>query len=172
MNSIVLDEDEIIVINSFVNEISENIITEGVLLFPYCDVDGNNAIKVIVIRDISLQYTTKVLGRNNIPMRSTKLKEIDKITAKYNILFKDRRLSFEVTNIDDYNFTIMHEKELMHMRELLSSTILFDRLGDIKNRQNRQIYYVSKYKRTPTIENIDMLVSADKGFEKKKQKES
>lgn len=170
MNSIILDEDEIIAINSFVNEIKDNIITDGVLIFPYSDINGNVNLKVIVIRNISLQYVYRALGIRTIPKRSTKLKEIDEIVNKYNILFDKRRLSFEITNDDDYNVTLLHEKELMHMRTLLSSTILYDRFGDVKERQNRQIKYVSKFRHTPIIENIDLIVSNDKA--KVKEKES
>jgi len=161
MNSILLEDDEIIAINSFVYEISENIITDGVLFFPYKDFNNNISIKIIVIRNISLQYTTKVLGTNTIPKRSTKLKEISTIVSKYNTLFKGKRLSFEITNMDDYNVTLLHEKELRNMRTLLSSTILFDRFGDIIDRQKRQIKYISKFKYIPTVENIESIISND-----------
>ena len=97
MNSITLDEDEIIAINSFVKEITENIITEGVLFFPLIDENNNVKINIIVIRNISLPYINKLLGTYSIPRQSTKLKEIEKIVMKYNILFQQKRLSFKVT---------------------------------------------------------------------------
>ena len=170
MNSIMLDDDEAIAINAFINEVSDNILTDGILLFPFYDNNNQVTLNVIVIRNISLQYTYKILGSNTIPMRSTKLKEIDGIVSKYNMLFNNKRLSFKVTNIDDYNVTLMHEKELMHMRELLSSTILYDRFGDIKERQGRQIKYVSKYKNLPKVINLDTIVSNDKKLVKGKKK--
>ena len=47
------------------------------------------------------------------------------------------------------------------MRTLFSSTILFDRFGDISERQNRQIKYITKYKYLPIIENIDSIIPSE-----------
>jgi hypothetical protein len=77
------------------------------------------------------------------------------------MLFDKKRLSFEVSNIDDYNNTILHEKEMRHMRTLFSSNILFDRFGDIFDKKNRQIKYVSKFNHLPIIENLDEVISED-----------
>lgn len=161
MNSIILNKNEIDAINLFVRDITNNVIIEGILFYPELDKDGSFNLKVIVIRNIGLQYTVKALGTATIPKRAKRLKEIDSMVEDYNRCFNGKRLSFEITNIDDYNVVLMHENELKHMRTLFSSTILFDRFGDISERQNRQIKYITKCKYLPIIENIDSIIPSE-----------
>lgn len=153
-----LDDSEIQAINLFIEEATENPFVESIIVFPHMLKDKSVSINIITIINNSLSYCQQVSGSPFIPKQAVHLRNIKSICSDYNYKFDNKRLSFDIMEKEKFNFKLLHQEELDAVKKLLSSTILYDRFDDIKDRKHRDTKYVNGYDNIVQIDNISQVI--------------
>ena len=118
MKSMILSEEEIMCIASFIQEASNIPIVECIYLVPYfSEKDKKEKVDIITIWNESLYYNGLITGEAK--MRDTKMERtsLQTIVQKYQKKSKDDKLSYTID--DDWNYSLA----LMERREWLAEKI-------------------------------------------------
>lgn len=158
MKSIMLSEEEILSIQSFLHEISNIPMIECVYLVSYLEENTKlEKIDVITIKNQSLYYNEKLTGK--AISRDTKNEQnIFNITINnFKNLSKNSRLYFSKADDFEYCLSLMHSREVIAEKSLVSGEILFDRFGDKEENKQRASCLLRPYPNILQIENIEQL---------------
>lgn len=158
-----LENNEIQSINLFIEDAIKNPFVEGIILFPHMLKDNSISINIITIINNSLSYCQQVSGGPFIPKQAVHLKSIKCLCSDYNYKFNNERLSFDIIDKAKFNFKLLHQEELDAVKKLFSSTILYDRFDDIKDRKNRDTKYVNVYDNVIQIDNVSQVIRDNNG---------
>lgn len=160
MKSIKLSKSEILIIKSFVHEMTNILAVECVYLVPYLDNSAKlGKVEVIVIKNDSLSYKGKLTGKETMRDTKTESDTLKIIVKKFKEKFKNSRLTFSCDDASNYSLTLMHNRELISEKELASGIILFDRFGDMEKNKQQASSMLECYSNILQIENIDQILN-------------
>lgn len=158
MESIILSEEEILCIQSFLQEISNIPMVECVYLVSYLDDTTKlGEVDIIAIKNQSLYYNEKLTGSASMRDTESEQYNFDISINNFNNFLKNSRLSF--SKADDFNYclSLMHSREVAAEKSLISGEILFDRFGDKEKNKQRALCLLKPYSNLLMIENIEQL---------------
>ena len=163
MKSMVLSEEEIMCITSFIQEASNIPIVECIYLVPYfSEKDKKEKVDIITILNESLYYNGLITGEEK--MRDTKMERtsLQTIVQNYQKKSKDDKLSYTIDDDWNYSLALMDRSEWLAEMALTSGTILFDRFGNKTDNRNRALCYFQPKENILIIKNIDKLFPENK----------
>lgn len=158
MKSIILSEEEILCIQSFLQEISNIPMIECVYLVSYLEENTKlEKIDVITIKNQSLYYNEKLTGKAISRNIQTEQNNFNATINNFEKLFKNSRIYFSKADDFEYCLSLMHSREVIAERSLVSGEILFDRFGDKEKNKQRASCLLKPYSNILQIENIEQL---------------
>ena len=170
MKTMVLSEEEIMSIESFMQEASNIPVVECIYLVPFFSEESKKEkVDIITILNESLYYNGLLTGEKE--MRDTKSERInfENIVQKYQKKSNEGRLSFIKDDDMNYCLSLMHPREWHAEMSLASGTILFDRFGNKTDNRNSALGYFQPPENILEIENIDKLITTTKESPKLKK---
>ncbi len=162
--SIVLTEEEIKTIKSFVEEVSIIPCVECIYILPFFSFEDKKEImKIVVIHNDSPHYNGLLTGIEDYRDDSKVLDEedqIDDIISKYQNWKNRFYYDYEWARL--YKFPPTSFEEETNIAKLLNSAILFDRFGErtIEKESilaNELNWYPQKWQNILSIENVDAI---------------
>ncbi len=163
MKTMVLSEEEIMSIESFMQEASNIPVVECIYLVPFfSEKSKKEKVDIITIWNESLYYNGLLTGEEK--MRDTKRERtsLENIVQKYQQKSNECRLSFTTDGDWNYSLSLMHRREWYAEMALASGTILFDRFGNKTDNRNSALGYFQPQENILEIENIDKLITTTK----------
>ncbi|MDD5887950.1 MAG: hypothetical protein PUC82_00485 [bacterium] len=148
MRNICLTEEEITGINLFVNNAIDDNNTLGIYLLPYLSKFCQERLTVVWVFD---SINTKEKDINFI-----------KDIAKYNQLFKEKRLRFSYQDFTEELSHFNHERYFFMQKALASGVILYDKIGVIEEKKDSLEKHLGAFANALEVSNIDSIVINDK----------
>lgn len=135
MNKIVLSDDVIEIINNFLEEVLDLSIIECIYLVSFFDEYANSIkINVVCIKNNSSHYNNliDVLNKDN---GQEQLALLYSILNKYNE--NNKNINFSFDTIYNYRLEVQYIEQILAIKQLISSYILFDRYGYVTDDKKR-----------------------------------
>ena len=160
MESVILSEEEILCIQSFIKEASDIPMVECVYLVSFLDNNTKHEhIDVIAIQNQSLYYNGKLIGKETMRNIDNELNNLEKTIKKYRKQFENGRLSFVSEDDSNYSLALMAHREIRAEMSLTSGIILFDRFGDKEENKQQASQMLPIYPNILHIENIEQIMN-------------
>ena len=137
MKKMVLSEEEIVSIKSFIQEVSNIPVVECIYLVPFLsEKSRTEKVDIITIWNESLYYNGLLTGEEKMRDTNNERMSLENIVQKYQQNSNEGRLSFTTDNDGNYSLSLMHRREWYAEMALASGTILFDRFGNKTDNRN------------------------------------
>ena len=163
MKTMVLSEEEIMSIESFMQEASNIPVVECIYLVPFfSEKSKKEKVDIITIWNESLYYNGLLTGEEKMRDANSERTSLENIVQKYQQTSKEGRLSFTTDDDWNYSLSLLHRREWYAEMALASGTILFDRFGNKTENRNSALDYFQPQENILEIENIDKLIPATK----------
>lgn len=159
MRNFTLSQAEICGINLFMSDVVTIPMVEAVYLIPFVSSkDGTSKCDVVTIYNSSLYYNGLLTGEERYRDTSDEKNTIDEVMDIYAAFLKNSRVSFRKETSSNYDLSMMHIRELMAERSLVSGNILFDRFGKIKENRDRAVQLLSPFLDSMEVSNIEKVL--------------
>ena len=163
MESIILSEEEILCIQSFIKEVSDIPMVECVYLVSFLDnKTKQERVDVNAIQNQSLYYNGKLTGKETMRNVDDELNNLEKIIKKYRKQFKNGKVSFVSEDDSNYSLALMDRREIRAEMSLANGVILFDRIGDKEANKQQASQMLPIYPNILQIKNIEQLMNNSK----------
>ena len=163
MGTMVLTEEEIIAINSFIQKASNIPIVECIYILPFFSMESKKEeVDIITIWNDSLYYNGLLTGKDEMRDNRKELKRLKGIIQKYKQESNEGRLDYSIEDSGNYSLSLMHRREWRAEMSLASGTILFDRFGNKTDNRDGALGYFQPLKNILEIENMDKLIIVTK----------
>lgn len=165
MNSIILNDEEILGIKSLLSEVVDIPLIECVYVKPVISKSNSESkVEIRVLITDNIEYNTLMQKLGVERDVKTEVKDFNTFSKKYNELFEnitDGNCKFKVEWSKYYVpwFTIFEEE--LADEELVNGTIIFDRFGNLTFIQEEVGQILTKDSRLPLIENIDEITNSE-----------
>lgn len=124
-----LSKEDLNRINEFLGAVKENKIVGSVYLIKYTE-DGIVKATVVSVYDQSLYYKEQT----GFEFNGSERQELELLVDAENSN-ENSNLNFSIADSGDHSITMMHKREILLMTDLVSGTILFDRIGTMRDKQ-------------------------------------
>ena len=163
MKTMVLSEEEIMSIESFMQEASNIPIVECIYILPFFSMESKKEeVDIITIWNDSLYYNGLLTGKDEMRDTRKEWKRLKGIIQKYKQESNEGRLDYSIEDSGNYSLSLMHRREWYAEMALASGTILFDRFGNKTDNIDGALGYFQPLKNILEIENMDKLIIVTK----------
>lgn len=160
MKSLVLSEEEIMSIKSFMQEASNISVVECIYLIPFfSEKSEKEKVEIITLLNESLYYNGLLTGEEKMRDTKREIASLENILQKYQQKCNEGRLSFIKDDAGSYCLSLMNDEELYAEMALASGTILFDRFGEKTDNRNSVLGCFQPQSNILEIENIYELIT-------------
>ena len=161
MNFIVLSNEEILRIKSFIQDASDIPVVECVYLLPYySQEEKKEKIDVITIWNESSYYNSLLTGEGEMRDSEEERVALEDIIQKYQHEAEDGRLTFLADDSWNYSLSLMSNREQKSEMSLANGTILFDRFDEKKGEKVRAMDYFAKEESVLEVANMSQLMES------------
>lgn len=173
MKKIKLTDKQIEIINDYVKEASQISHVSGIYLYVH-EFHSENGLNINIglqsIFDLSLEYNNKLIGQK-IPseISDEEYARFCNLSSKYEAIMKDASIFFGLSRMTDYCTQSASHISLLLGLSLATSSILFDRFGDIKTRKEELSKLYQPDEGYLQIENIDAITNNQNSSSKELQ---
>ena len=161
MEPIVLTDEEISLINSFLDEVVDYPIVESVYLstFRPFSLSDTKDINILVVWNMDSNYFNSLKDEFGLLDKSKEQERLFKLIEKYKAMVNDARVSFLTMQFQMLFSGFSNIAQIMSELTLANGTILYDRCGELKTKKeilskNEGLVFFA-----PVIENIDSIIT-------------
>ncbi len=165
MNSVILSEEEISIINSLLKEIKDIPLVEAVILAPSnLDISTEKVpFSIEIIYNSSKKYD-KLFDTNTKRDINNEVESLQSLMDEYTKKLEGISNNKFVINCDSkdyYSLLMCNPTHVLFITLLVNSTILYDRFGDLTDIKETAEKYDDIEIEYPIIENIDSITNAN-----------
>lgn len=144
-------------ISSFIKDVKKLSIVEGVFYEAF--ENDKQYCRVVALYNNSLSYIKKLAEESGMIDVDIQRSTMDSLCEYWNKKLIENGILFEVEDINRYSASRIHYSDMEAKRRFTCAHILFDRNGEVENRQKmiKEYYKLEPYSNIIDIKNIDKL---------------